>query len=108
MISWYSASRSMFPSANPEVLLGVLQPLDKCVYFARGRVEVRRHSRRALHPEPLVRGLGAVVPGAHREAAAVEHLRDVVGVDAVDLEGDRTTAGGGVTGAKDRQTGHGR
>src|SRR4051794_38879311 len=102
MISWYSESRSI-ALIHSEVLLGVLQPLDKCVYFARGRVEVRRHPRRALHAEALVRRLGAVVPGAHRDAAAVEHLRDVVRVNAVDLEGDRPTPRGRVSRAQDRQ-----
>src|SRR6476659_4062149 len=88
MISWYSESRSM--SVHLEVLLGVLQPLDERVYLGRSRVQVRRHPGRALHAEPLVGRLGAVVAGPDRDAAAVQHLADVLRVHAVDLEGDRT------------------
>src|SRR6476661_4390275 len=106
MISWYRASRSM--SANLEVLLGVLQPLDERVYLARCRVQVRRHAGRALHAVPLVRGLRAVVPGADGDPAAVEHLAHVVRVDAVDLEGDRATTRGRVLRAEHGQPGHGR
>src|SRR3954471_4310386 len=79
-------------SVHLEVLLGVLQPFDEGVYFAGGRVEVRRHPGRALHAEAPVRRLGAVVPRAYGDPAAVEDLADVVRMDPVDLERDGAAA----------------
>ena len=44
-----------------------------------------------------------MVAGAHGDAAAVEHLRDVVRVDALQLEADRSPALGRVERAEDGQ-----
>src|SRR3954470_1461584 len=104
MISWYSESRSMSP--HLEVLPGVLQPLDERVYFGRRGVEVRRHPGGALHAEAPVRGLGAVVPGAYGDPAAVQDLAHVVGVDPVDLEGDRAATQLGVLRPQHREPAH--
>ena len=51
------------------------RPSTSASISAGRRVEVRRHPGRALHAEPRVRGLGAVVAGADGDAAGVEHLR---------------------------------
>src|SRR5690242_8260116 len=95
MMSWYSASRSM-GSVQLEVAAGVFQRLDERVDLRRGRVEVRRHARRGLHAEALVRRLRAVVTGTHCDAAGVQDLRDVVRVHALELEGDGAAALGRV------------
>ena len=55
------------------------------------RASCRRRSWRGWspHAEPVHQHLGAVVAGADRDAVAVEDLGDVMGVDALELEGDR-------------------
>src|SRR3954447_18077565 len=104
MISWYRASRSVdMISTQLEVATGVFQALDQRVDLGRCRVEVRRQPGRALHPEAGVSGLGAVVAGPHRDPPGVQHRGDVVGVHALELEGDRAPTPGRVERAEDGQ-----
>ncbi len=65
-------------------------------------VHVQRRPRRRRHPEPPHEGLGAVVSGADADPALVEHLREVVRVNALVGEGDHPAAHGQVVGAVDR------
>src|SRR5918998_4300051 len=101
MISWYmfSSCISGSTSHSSEELLGransVGQGVD--VVVAGVHVERRPGGRRdavAPHDRP-----GAVVPHPDGDAVVVEHLADVVRMDALDGEGDRATTGDGVGGA---------
>src|SRR5689334_11288511 len=115
MISWYIASRSFMgassqsSSGSPgEVTLGELETFHEGVDLLRRRVEVRRRAHAGLHAEPQVGRLGAVVPGPHGDALAVEQLRHVVGVDALELEAHRSPAQLGLLGADHADAGDGR
>ena len=55
-------------------------------------VERRRGAHGCRQPEARVQRRGAVVPDAHRDAAGVEELPDVVRVHAVDVEGGESDA----------------
>src|SRR5688572_23563580 len=97
MISWYSeSSAASIGSTHLEVRTRVVETLDQRVDLRRRRVEVGRDASRGLYAEACMCGLRAVMSGAHRDAARVEHLGDVVRVHARQLEGDRSTPRGGI------------
>ena len=66
-----------------------MEALDQAVDLLAGRVDAEAGAGGGGDAEPLHQRLGAVVAGADRDAVAVEDLGDVVGVDALELEGDR-------------------
>src|SRR5690242_15966822 len=106
MISWYIASRSawvLISTVQAEVGARVFQGLDQGVDLRRRRVEVGRHPAGGLDTEPRVGRLGAVVTGSDRDAARVDDLRDVVRVDALQLERDGATTHRRVPRTEDRE-----
>src|SRR5688572_6706584 len=107
MISWYmfSSCISGSTSHSSEELLGRANSVGEGVDVVVAGVHVERGAggRRdavAPHDRP-----GAVVPHADGDAVVVEDLADVVRVDAVDGEGDRSPAGHRVGRADHRDTG---
>ena len=71
---------------------GVEQALDQAVDLLAGGVDAEAGAGRGGDAEALHQRLGAVVAGADGDAVAVEDLGDVVGVDALELEGDGAAA----------------
>ena len=65
-----------------------MQGLDEAVDLVRDRVDVEARAIRRGHAELAHERLAAVVACPNRDPVEVEHLRDVVRVDAVDVEGD--------------------
>ncbi len=63
-------------------------PASEAVDLLGDRVEVEARARRRGDAEAGHQRLGAVVARAHGDALPVEDLRDVVGVDALDVERD--------------------
>src|SRR5262249_24866480 len=100
MISWYMDSSCMTPSKTPcqrplfhrsrsEELLGVADPVDQGIHLGMRVVQVERGTGARLDTQRTVQRPGAMVPGPYRDAAVVEHLAEVVRVDAVQRERDR-------------------
>src|SRR5260221_8733507 len=85
MTSRYSCSNSLI---SAEALLHLVQAGDEPVDLFGERVEVEARACRRRDPETRHQRLGAVVPGANRDALPVEYLRDVVRVDPGDVERD--------------------
>src|SRR3954451_1126049 len=107
MMSWYidSSCISGSTSHSSEELLrranSVGEGVD--VVVAGVHVEGRAGGRRdAVAPDD---GPRAVVPDPDGDAQVVEHLADVVRVDALDGEGDRSPARDGVGRPDDRDAG---
>src|SRR5215218_2228201 len=100
MISWYIDSSCIrWPSScartshSSEELLGRANSVRQGVDVVVAGVHVERGpggGRDAVAPHHRP---GAVVPDAHGDAVVVEDLPDVVRVDALDGEGDRSPAG---------------
>src|SRR4029079_2607732 len=93
MSSRYRSSRPAIDSASlgseREELLGAPERFYEGVDVVLVVVDVERgpgRRRDAEHPHQRLR---AVVPGPDADAVLVEHLRDVVRVDALEGEGDR-------------------
>src|ERR671930_1251676 len=61
--------------------------VDQPVDLLGHRVEVEARAVRGRHAEPRHQRLAAVVTGADRDALGIEHPRDVVWMDALDVEG---------------------
>src|SRR4051794_14434450 len=93
MISWYIESSFTASAHHPEELLSTTDARDEGVDLLHRVVHVEARADGRLHAERAVQRPGAVVPDAHGDAGVVEHLRGVVGVDAVDREGHRAAAG---------------
>src|SRR5438034_6145257 len=72
----------------PEDTACFVDAVDQAVYFPGHRVEVEAGAVRGRDAQPRHQRLAAVVSGANRYALGVEHLRHVVRVDALDVEGD--------------------
>src|SRR5215470_10649695 len=100
MISWYMDSSCMTPSETPrhrplfhrsrsEELLGVADPVDQGIHLGTGVVEVERGTGACLDTKRTMQRPGAMVPRPYRDTAVVEHLAEVVRVDAVQRERDR-------------------
>src|SRR4029079_18668306 len=87
-------------------LTRVFQTLDEAVDLLAHRVDSEAGARRGGDVEPVHQHLGAVVAGADGDAVAGEDLRDVVGVDALDLEGDRAETAFAAGRAEDAQARH--
>src|SRR5918997_6617383 len=109
MISWYIDCNCI--SGDPrgwcdtEESLGFPDAVGQGVDVVVTRVHVEGGPRRggdavAAHHRP-----GAVVADPHLDAEVVEDLADVVRVDALHGEGDRSPAGDGVGRADHRDTG---
>ena len=86
-----------------EELLGLGERLDEHVDVGLVVVDVERRPAGGRHAELAHQRLGAVVAGAHADGVLVEHLADVVGVDAVEQERDRAAAHVDVERAVDRE-----
>src|SRR5919198_1006512 len=70
--------------------------VDQPVDLLGHRVEVEARAVRGRHAEPRHQRLAAVVTGADRDALGIEHLRDVVWMNALDVKGhDSGAAVGG-------------
>src|ERR687889_787111 len=107
MISWYmfSSCISGSTSHSSEELLGRANSVGEGVDVVVAGVHVERGAggrRDAVAPHD---GPGAVVPHPDGDAQVVEDLTDVVRVDAVDGERDRSPAGHGVRRADDGHAG---
>ena len=61
---------------------------DEVIDIARAVVDVERCAGRGGHTKPAVQWPGAVVAHPHLDAAVIEHLTDIVRVDALDDERD--------------------
>ena len=72
--------------------MGLVQTVDEPVDLVRDRVEVEARAIRRCDAEPGHQRLAAVVPGANGDAVHVEDLRDVVRMDAFDVERDDSRA----------------
>src|SRR6266536_4502077 len=108
MISWYIDSNcitfSTSSAAYEEPLRGA-DPLGQCGYLLFGVVHVERRPRARLDLIPAVQRPGAVMPRPHRDAKLVEHLPDIVRMNAIHGERDRAATIVGVGGAEDPHTG---
>ena len=82
------------------------RPVDQAVDLLAGRVDAEAGAGRGGDAEAVHQQLGAVVAGADGDAVAVEDLGDVVGVDALELEGDRAEPLGAARRAEDPQARH--
>src|SRR5439155_16189568 len=71
-----------------EVLPRLLDALDEPVDLPGEAVEVEARAVRGRDAELGHQRLAAVVAGADRDAVHVQHLRHVVRVDALEVEGD--------------------
>src|SRR6266511_4777160 len=71
-----------------ERLVDLVQALDEAVDLLGDRVEVEARPVRGGDAESGHQRLAAVVSGADRDALPVEDLRDVVRMDALEVEGD--------------------
>ena len=69
-----------------------LRPAARASMSSRRRVDVEARAGRRRQVEPLVERHRAVVAGADRDPEAVEHLGDVVRVDARQVERDDAAA----------------
>ena len=74
--------------ALPEEFLDLVQRPGQHVDLLRGVVEPHGGARRGGDAEALHQRLGAVMADADRHALAVDDGADVMGVDAVQGEGD--------------------
>src|SRR5436190_1417062 len=73
-----------------------VQTVDELVDLLLHRVEIEARAVRRRYAELLHQRLAAMVPGTDRDALHVENLRDIVRMDAVDVERhDAGTARGG-------------
>src|ERR1700722_20215389 len=104
MISWYIDSSCITPpatldgtaafrslrSSDPEELLRVPDPVSQRVDFLPGVVEVQDRPRTRLDAHGPVQRPVAVVARPDRDTAVVEHLADVVRMQPVERERDRT------------------
>src|SRR5215212_9275980 len=102
MISWYMGSsctgtpaacsaRSVarrLSGCNAEEALGFPHAVGERVDVVVAGVHVERGPGGGRHAVAADHGPGAVVPHAHGDAEVVEHLADVVRVDALDGERD--------------------
>ena len=79
-------------SSDPEELLRVPDAVRQRVDFLAGVVEVQARPGTRLHAHGPVQRPGAVVTSPDRHAAVVEHLADVVRMQAVERERDRAAA----------------
>ncbi len=68
--------------------MGLVEPFDEAVDLLGDRVEVEARAVRRRDAQLRHQRLAAVVARADRDAFHVEDLRDVVWVDAFDVEGD--------------------
>src|SRR3954463_7708181 len=98
MISWYMLSSCISASTShrSEELLGRANSVGQGVDVVVAGVHVERGTGRrrdAVAPDDRPR---AVVPHADGDAEVVEDLADVVRVDVLDGEGDRSPTGDGV------------
>src|SRR5690242_14099448 len=99
MISWYIDSSCMLSSLRrvlrhgSEELLGGANSLSERVDVVVAGVHVEGRPRGGRHAVPADHRPGAVVPDPDGDAQVVEHLADVVRVDALDRERDRSPAG---------------
>ena len=74
--------------AHPSTFFTRSTPATSRSTSSANGVEVEARARRRRDAEPRHQRLRAVVAGADRDALPVEHLRDVVRVDPVDVERD--------------------
>src|SRR4051812_49935890 len=74
--------------ALSEDLTDLVQPVDESIDLVAHRVEVEAGAVRGRDPELLHQRLAAMVAGADRHALPVQDLRDVVRVNALDVERD--------------------
>src|ERR1700710_2077375 len=98
MISWYmfSSCISGSTSHSSEELLRRANSVGEGVDVVVAGVHVERGPRGRRHSVPADDRPGAVVPDPDGDPAVVEHLADVVRVDVLDGEGDRSPARDGV------------
>src|SRR4029453_8804470 len=98
MISWYMFSSCISGSTShrSEELLGRPNSVGQRIDVVVAGVHVERGPGGRRDAVAADDGPRAVVPHADGDAAVVEDLADVVGVDAVDGEGDRSPARDGV------------
>src|SRR3954468_24175909 len=97
MMSWYIDSSCIScASHRSEELLGRANSVGEGVDVVVAGVHVERRPRGGRNPVPPDDRPRAVVPHPDGDAVVVEYLPDVVRVDAVDGEGDRSPAGHGV------------
>src|SRR5438270_733890 len=87
---WRASRSPSFTSGSAAV--GFVERLVQGVDVGFVVVNVERRSSRRSDPETPHQGLGTVVAGPHAHAGFIEHLRDVVGMDAVVAEGDHAPA----------------
>ena len=95
----------MLASVQLEDSPDVVEALDQAVDLLAGVVDGEAGPGGRGDAEAVHEQLGAVVAGADRDAVAVEDLGDVVGVDALELEGDGADAVGAARRAEDAQAG---
>src|SRR5205085_267922 len=79
---------SCWSRSDTECLFHLVQPRNEPVDVVRDRVEVEAGTSRRGHAETRHQRLRAVVARAHGDVLPIEDLRDVVRVDALELEAD--------------------
>src|SRR3954468_9617316 len=97
MMCWYIDSSCISTTSHSsEELLGRANSVRQGVDVVVAGVHVERRPRGGRDAVPTDDGPRAVVPHPDGDAEVVEHLADVVRVDALDGERDRSPTGHGV------------
>src|SRR3954471_9309877 len=104
MISWYIESVLIALRSSLEVTLHVFEAFHQAVDVVGGAVDVHGRAGGGGNAVAQAGRAGAVVADAHGYAALVEQLPDVVRVDALQGERDRTTTVLGCCGPDDAQS----
>src|SRR5580704_16928002 len=98
MISWYIDSSSMKPSritpsritpsrrTRPEEMLCLPDPVCQLVNLVVCVVHVERGPRAGLSVQRTMQRRGTVMSGPHGNSQLIEHLTDVVRMDAIHYE----------------------
>src|SRR4051794_40828012 len=94
----YPAGGGGGTGSQEEELRGGFEGVGEGVDVPLVVVQVQRRPGGGAHPQLAHEGLGAMVPGPDAHGVLVEDLGDVVGVQALEGEGDRPAAVEGVRG----------
>src|SRR5262245_14010778 len=81
------------PWLHAEDIAGAVECVDEGVGIGRVVVDVATGTRGGRRAEQTHQRLGTVVTGANAHVVLVEHLADVVGVNAAESEADGGAAG---------------
>src|SRR5262245_14553736 len=92
----FAEVRATRVASAAEELLDLLEPVRELIDVVAGRIDAEARPRSGRQVEALVERHRAVVAGPDRDTEPVEHLGDVVRVDARQVEWHYAAAGVGV------------